>query len=102
MDLLAFSVASFSSENCFKIWKTKSFKLTTGAGSGDFSFFEKLTASDFKSVLISRKIIQYKFKHDLRKIKYLVVMGEVSHPVNQNIYWHSASFDFHFVETWRL
>ena len=74
-------------------------KLTTGGSgsSGDFSLYEKFTASDFKSVLISMESIisiQISLKF------YLVVMAVISHLVNRNIYLHFASFDFHFVETW--
>ena len=58
MGLLAFSVASFSSKSRHLFTDIKMGKLTTGGpgsgSSGDFSLFEKLTASDFNSVLISR------------------------------------------------
>ena len=62
MGLLAFSVASFSSESGHLFAGIKMGKLTTGAtggsgSSGDFSLFEKLTASDFSSVLISTNYI---------------------------------------------
>ena len=92
MGLLAFSVASFSSESGHLFAAIKMGKLTTGGpgsgSSGDFSLGEKLTASDFSSVLISRDFVIFHYVHFAVKILtfYLVVVDVASHLENRNIY----------------
>ena len=93
MGLLAFSAASFSSESVHLFAAINMSKLTTGAtggsgSSGDFSLFEKLTASDFSSVLISKDFVIFHYVHFAVKILtfYLVVVDVASHLVNPNIY----------------